>query len=119
MTQRSFEIKGLYHHESFSLIPTAASTKAGFATAAIENWELRHIDVEQAYLEANIDEDIYVELPEEYRTLPNAAGLLRKAIHGLVELGFVLFWKVNRPHQREEIRTVSFRSMSVQEIHRR
>ncbi|CAM9899858.1 unnamed protein product, partial [Ascophyllum nodosum] len=63
------------------------------ATAAVKNWELRHIDVEQAYLQADIDEEIYIKLPKDYRAFPNAVGLLRKAIYGLVQSGLCWFRK--------------------------
>lgn len=55
-----------------------------FATAAVEDWELRHIDVEQAYLQADIDEDAYIELPEEYCTFSNVVGPPRTALYELV-----------------------------------
>ena len=49
-----------------------------------------HIDVEQAYLQADIDEDIYIKVPEDYHAFPNAVGMLRKAIYRFVQSG--LFW---------------------------
>ena len=54
--------------------------RAVLVTAAVEIWELRHIDAEQSYLEADFDEEIYIEFPEDYRAFPNAVGMLRKAI---------------------------------------
>ena len=61
--------------------------RAVLATAAVKDWELRHIDVEQAHLQADIDVEIYIELPEDYRAFSNAAGLLKKSIYGLVQSG--------------------------------
>ncbi|CAN0178768.1 unnamed protein product [Ascophyllum nodosum] len=87
VTQGFHQVKGLYYHESSSPTPTASSMRAVLATAAVKNWELRHIDVEQTYIQADIDEQIYMELPEDYRAFPNAVGLLRKAIYGLVQSG--------------------------------
>ena len=83
VTQGFRQVKGLHYHESSSPTPTAS--RAVLATAAMKNWELRHIDVEQAYLQADIDEEFYIELPEDYRAFPNAVGFLRKAIYGLVQ----------------------------------
>ena len=60
------------------------------ATAAVKTWELRHINVEQAYFQADIEE-IYIELPEEYRAFPTAVGLLRRAVYELVQLGLCCF----------------------------
>ncbi|CAM9520770.1 unnamed protein product, partial [Ascophyllum nodosum] len=79
------QVKGLHYHESSSPTPTASSMRAVLATAAMKNWELRHIDVVQGCLQADIDEELYIELPEDYRAFPNAVGLLRKAIYGLVQ----------------------------------
>ena len=81
------QVKGLYYHGSSSPTPTASSMRAVLATAAVKNLEFRHIDVEQAYLQVDIDEEIYIELPEEYRPFPNAVGLLRKTIYGMVQSG--------------------------------
>ena len=78
-------MKGLHYHESSSSTPTASSMRAVLTTAVVKDWELRHIDVEQAFLHAGIDEEIYIELPEDYRAFRNAVGLLKKAIYGLVQ----------------------------------
>ena len=48
---------------------------------------LCHIDFEQAYLLADVDSEIYIELLEEYREFPDAVGKLNKAIYGLVLAG--------------------------------
>ena len=57
------------------------------ATAAVMAIKLRHIDVEQAYLLADVDIEIYIELPEEYREFPDVVGKLNKAIYGLGQAG--------------------------------
>lgn len=36
------------------------------------------------YLEADVEDDIYIELPEAYSKTRSKIGLLKKAIHGLV-----------------------------------
>ena len=35
--------------------------------AAVKDWEIRQLDVDMAYLEANVKEELYVELPEYCR----------------------------------------------------
>ena len=49
--------------------------------AAAKGGELRCFDTEQAFLKANIDEEIYIEIPKEYQEFTN------KAIYGLVQAG--------------------------------
>ncbi|CAM9940014.1 unnamed protein product, partial [Ascophyllum nodosum] len=57
------------------------------AMAAAKDGELRHFDTEQAYLKADIDEEIYIEIPEEFQGFPGAVGWLSKVIYGLVQAG--------------------------------
>ena len=53
--------------------------------AVAEDGELRHFDEEQVFLKANIDEEIYIEIPEEYQKFPGAVGLLNKSIYALIQ----------------------------------
>ena len=55
--------------------------------ATAKDGELRHFDAEQALLKADIDEEIYIEIPEEFQEFPGAVGRLNKAIYGLVQAG--------------------------------
>ena len=55
------------------------------AMAAAKDGELRHFDAEQAFLEADIDEEKYIEIPEEFQEFPGAVGWLNKASYGLVQ----------------------------------
>ena len=59
------------------------------ATAAVMDIELRRIDFEQAYLLADVDTEIYIELTEEYREFPDAVEKLNKAISAWCRLGDV------------------------------
>ena len=55
--------------------------------AAAKDGELRHFDVDHAFLKADIDEYIYIEIPEEFQEFPGAVGRMNKAIYGLVQAG--------------------------------
>ena len=57
------------------------------ATTVVEDGELHHFDEEQAFLKADIDEEIYIEIPEEYQEFSGAVCLLNKVIYGLVQVG--------------------------------
>ncbi|CAN0469069.1 unnamed protein product [Ascophyllum nodosum] len=43
-----------------------------------------------AFLEADVTEELYVELPDGYRDSPNQVGRLQKAMYGLMHAG--LLW---------------------------
>ena len=51
---------------------------------AVKDRELRQLDVDMAYLEANVREELYIELPEDYRNSCNQVGRLQEAMYGLV-----------------------------------
>ncbi|CAN0472465.1 unnamed protein product [Ascophyllum nodosum] len=60
------------------------------AVMALLDWEGRQLDVEMAFLEADVTEELYVELPDGYRDSPNQVGRLQKAMYGLMHAG--LLW---------------------------
>ena len=53
--------------------------------AAAKDGELCHFDAEQAFFKADIDDEIYIEIPEEFQEFPGAVGRLNKVIYGLVQ----------------------------------
>ena len=53
--------------------------------AAAKDGELRHFDAEQGFLKVDVDEEIFIEIPEEFQEFPGAVGRLNKAIYGLVQ----------------------------------
>ena len=57
------------------------------AMAAAKDGELRHFDAEREFLKADIDEEIDIEIPEEFQEFLGAVGRLNKAIYGLVQAG--------------------------------
>ena len=101
-------IKGLHYDESTSPAPAAASTHIALATAAVMDMELRHIDFEQAYLLADVDTEICIELPGEYREFPDAVGILNKAIYGLVQAGTC--WNMRLTN---DLKTLGFEQLHV------
>ena len=57
------------------------------ATAAVGDMELRHIDVEQAFLKAPINQGVDVAIPDVYQEFPEAVGLLKNALYDTVQAG--------------------------------
>lgn len=58
LAQAVRQIKGLHYLETISPTPAAASIKMELAITAVENCKVRHIDVEQAFLQTDADEEI-------------------------------------------------------------
>ena len=84
------QIKGIYYQESSSSTPSQSSIRMALAVIALLDWEGRQLDVEMAFLEADVTEELYVELPDGYRDSPNQVGRLQKAMYGLMHAG--LLW---------------------------
>ena len=57
---------------------------------ALSDWEGRKLDVEMVFLEADVTEELYVELLDGYRDSPNQVGRLQKAVYDLMHAG--LLW---------------------------
>ena len=49
--------------------------------------ELRHFYAERTFLKAGMDEEIFIEIFEEYQEFLRAVGLPNKAIYELVQAG--------------------------------
>ena len=73
--------------KKYSPTPATTSIQMLLAMAAAKDGELRHFDAKQAFLKADIEKEIYVEIPEEFQEFPGAVGRLNKAIYGLVQAG--------------------------------
>ncbi|CAN0453591.1 unnamed protein product, partial [Ascophyllum nodosum] len=78
------------YQESSSPTPTQSSIRMALAVMALLDWEGRQLDVEMAFLEADVTEELYVKLPDGYRDSPNQVGRLQKAMYGLMHAG--LLW---------------------------
>ena len=57
---------------------------------AVKDWELRQLDVDMAYLEAGVKEELYIELSEDYRDSCDQVDRPQNAMYGLVHAG--LLW---------------------------
>ena len=87
VAQGFWQVEGVHYTEKYPPTPATASIRMLLAMAAAKDGELRHFDAEQAFLKADIDEEIYIEIPEEFQEFPGAVGRLNKVIHGLVQAG--------------------------------
>ena len=79
------QVWGEDYHETFSPVARFESLRYMFAHAALEDWEMDSMDVKTAFLNGDLDEEIYMEQPEGW-VVPGKEDwvcLLKKAIYGL------------------------------------
>ena len=70
VAQGFWQVEGVHYTEKYPPTPATASIGTLLAMAAAKDGEMRHFDAEQASLKADIDEEIYIEIPEEFQENP-------------------------------------------------
>jgi len=58
------QVPGRDFDETWAPVPNAATTRALFAVAAATVWEAHHVDVKTAFLNAKMDKEMYIKLPD-------------------------------------------------------
>jgi Reverse transcriptase (RNA-dependent DNA polymerase) len=79
------QILGLDYDETFSLVTCLDSIWILLALAMLEDWEIHQINVKTAFLNGNLDEEIYMQQPEGFIAAGQSGKVcrLRKALYGL------------------------------------
>uniref|UniRef100_A0A803QNU0 Reverse transcriptase Ty1/copia-type domain-containing protein n=1 Tax=Cannabis sativa TaxID=3483 RepID=A0A803QNU0_CANSA len=79
--------QGVDYFETYALVAKFNTLKLLFALAAINNWHLHHMDINNAFLHGDLHEDVYMKLPQGYTPKspipPNAVCRLQKSLYGL------------------------------------
>jgi hypothetical protein len=81
--------KGLDFQETFAPVARMTSQRIVIATAAAEGLELFQIDIKNAYLNGEIDTDIYMKQPVGFEDprYPDMVWALQKGLYGLKQAG--------------------------------
>jgi hypothetical protein len=75
---------GLDYNESFAPTFRPATLRIIMALAAVEDLELRSVDITSAFTNGDLDEEIYMRQPEGFHVgSPNQVCRLRKSLYGL------------------------------------
>ena len=84
MIARGFgQIHVVIFSETFAPTPSAASVKIAVAVANEKGWLLRHLDVKHAFIQAHLDEAVYMRLPAGCGDMSVEVVLLQRAVYGL------------------------------------
>ena len=73
--------------ETYSPIPEALCVKTVVTVAVERDWELRQLDVKQAFIEADLDYDVYMKLPDGCGDKSGEIMKHNKAVYGLKQAG--------------------------------
>jgi len=76
--------EGIDYFETFSPVTRYSTLRVLFALAAYEGWELEQSDVTTAFLNAELDEEVYMEQPVPFQErFGEGVCRLRKGLYGL------------------------------------
>jgi len=79
------QIKGLDFNETFAPVAKFTTIRCILAMTAANGWELHQMDVKTAFLNGDLDEEVYMEQPDCYvdPTYPDKGCRLLQALYGL------------------------------------
>lgn len=76
--------EGIDYRETFSPVVKMATVRLVLKIASLYNWDLNQMDVHNAFLQGNLDEEIYMTIPEGLGNYDkNMVCRLKKSLYGL------------------------------------
>ena len=85
-TQGFHQVEGIDYFETYAPVANIVTVRTALAVAAFKNWELEMMDVDTAFHNAPVDEEIYVAMPpgyEETSAIGRFVYKLRRSLYGL------------------------------------
>lgn len=78
------QLEGVNYFDKFSLVTNIKIVKVLLSNATIKNWHLEKLDVNNAFLHGDVNEEVYMSLPPGYG-IPNSNKVckLTKYLYGL------------------------------------
>jgi hypothetical protein len=79
------QMYGIDYEETYSLVAKMTTIRAIITMAAVKGWSLHQMDVKNAFLHGDLQEEVYMEQPLGYvdQTCPSLVYRLKKTLYGL------------------------------------
>jgi hypothetical protein len=103
------QVEGMDYDAVFSPVVRFETVRLIFAMAALGGWVLKGLDVRNAYLYGELDEEIYMEQPEGFVAPGKETRVLRlkRALYGLKQAGLAWWRALKRSMEK-----LGFKSLS-------
>jgi hypothetical protein len=78
-------VEGIYYDETFAPVTRYTFIRSIIAIATKMGWRIHQMDVNTAFLNGFIEEEVYIEQPQRFEVMERDSHvcLLRKAMYGL------------------------------------
>ena len=81
------QVEGVDYFDTFAPTASTTSNRLVAAMACKLDWDLRHLDVDQAFIQSDLDTGIFLTLPPGCGRLSGKVVRLNKALYGLKQSG--------------------------------
>eukprot|EP00253_Pinus_taeda_P004358 PITA_04358 len=92
-----YEVKGIDYDDTFAPVARYSSIRLMLALSAQMGWKIHQMDVKTAFLNGNIEEEVYIEKPKGFETFDCESHIcrLKRDLYGLKQAPCAWYTRIN------------------------